>query len=145
MSDRAGSAWYVEGLAFECSGCGGCCITHDEYAYVYLSEDELAAAANHLRIPRLEFISLYCDRLAGRLVFRFDHPECPMLRDRRCIIYPVRPVQCMTWPFWPENLASREAWERHVVQFCPGAGQGRVVSLDEIRRHSREMSRSRER
>ena len=35
-------------------------------------------------------------------VFLKEDPE----RGRKtCSIYPVRPLQCRTWPFWPENLA----------------------------------------
>ena len=30
----------------------------------------------------------------------------PPLRRKSCSIYGVRPLQCRTWPFWPENLAS---------------------------------------
>ena len=27
-------------------------------------------------------------------------------QERGCTVYPARPVQCQTWPFWPENVES---------------------------------------
>ncbi len=56
---------------------------------------------------------------------------------RGCSIYSVRPLQCRTWPFWPENIKSPQAWER-VAQSCPGvnkgtAGEGTLYTVDQIR------------
>ena len=48
-----------------------------------------------------------------------------------CTVYPARPVQCQTWPFWPENVESPEDWD-HVRSVCPGSGHGRVYTVDEI-------------
>ena len=41
--------------------------------------------------------------------------DCILLsRDAKgkalCTVYEARPTQCKTWPFWPENLESRDAW-----------------------------------
>ena len=44
-----------------------------------------------------------------------------------CSIYEARPTQCRTWPWWPENLASRRAWEATRRRTpCPGMGSGTV-------------------
>lgn len=55
----------------------------------------------------------------------------------RCAVYPVRPGQCRSWPFWPENLASREAWEA-ALENCPGMKRrgdpGAFHSAEEILR-----------
>jgi len=32
------------------------------------------------------------------------------LKDKQCTVYPVRPAQCRTFPWWKENLSSKEAW-----------------------------------
>lgn len=50
-----------------------------------------------------------------------------------CTVYPVRPWQCRTFPFWPENIASRRAWEE-VGEECPGLNRGRTYSLEDIRK-----------
>jgi Fe-S-cluster containining protein len=53
--------------------------------------------------------------------------DCIFLREadgqRKCAIYPVRPSQCRTWPFWPSNLArinGQIAWLRHACGTCWG-------------------------
>lgn len=33
----------------------------------------------------------------------------------KCSIYPVRPIQCRTYPFWPSLLEDRETWESEAV------------------------------
>lgn len=51
-------------------------------------------------------------------------PGEPIPRRRRgCSIYAVRPLQCRTWPFWPENVADRESWDR-AARKCPGMNRG---------------------
>jgi Fe-S-cluster containining protein len=50
-----------------------------------------------------------------------------------CTIYPVRPRQCRTWPFWQSNVASPKAWEQ-TRSVCPGAGQGELIPVEEITR-----------
>lgn len=49
----------------------------------------------------------------------------------RCVIHPVRPRQCQTWPFWASNLRSRRLWEA-AARVCPGIGQGAVHPLPVI-------------
>jgi Fe-S-cluster containining protein len=35
------------------------------------------------------------------------------------MIYPVRPMQCRTWPFWDQNLKNGKAW-KSASERCPG-------------------------
>jgi len=130
--------WYHKGLRFECSQCGNCCRTHGEYDFVYLAEADVEAIARHLGLSRRDFLARHCARDRGWVVLRIDRPECPFLQaDQRCAIYPVRPKQCATWPFWQENLA-RAAWEGPVADCCPGAGQGELHSAAEVERIAAE-------
>ncbi len=48
-----------------------------------------------------------------------------------CTVYPARPVQCRTWPFWSENVETPKDWEG-ITRVCPGSGKGRLYSVDEI-------------
>jgi Fe-S-cluster containining protein len=48
-----------------------------------------------------------------------------------CGIYPVRPLQCRTWPFWDGNLASAENWNA-AAKRCPGMNRGRRFGKAEI-------------
>ena len=52
--------------------------------------------------------------------------------DNRCRIYAVRPLQCRTYPYWPETLSSRAAWRREARR-CEGIGQGEVIPLARVR------------
>jgi hypothetical protein len=52
---------------------------------------------------------------------------------RGCSIYPVRPNQCRTWPFWSYNLASPNDWNMAGVK-CPGINRGGLYSFEEIER-----------
>ena len=58
----------------------------------------------------------------------------------KCLIYPVRPTQCRTWPFWPANLQSVESWCLAALR-CPGINRGTLHEFDEIRR-KRDQTRS---
>lgn len=130
--------WYSSGLRFECSQCGNCCTSHGEYAYVYLSAADRAALAAHLGLSEPELLARHCEREEGHVLLRMDAPECPFLTpERRCAVYPARPKQCRTWPFWRENL-SRERWQGPVSAICPGIGQGPLHPPAEIERQARE-------
>jgi hypothetical protein len=50
---------------------------------------------------------------------------------RRCTVYDARPIQCRTWPFWDSNLKRKRDW-KETCEVCPGAGSGRLYSLEEI-------------
>ena len=53
------------------------------------------------------------------------------LRDKRCSVYKSRPVQCRTWPFWPENMNSK-IWNNEISKNCPGIGKGKIIKKREI-------------
>lgn len=131
-------AWYGKGLRFSCTQCGNCCRNHGDYTYVYLAEHDVEAIARHLGLSRRRFLERYCSREDGWVTLRMDAPACPFLQeDNRCGIYPVRPKQCATWPFWEENL-ERSAWEGPVQECCPGIGRGPLVPAEEVERIARE-------
>lgn len=134
--------WYVRGIQFECQGCAECCKTHGEYAYVYVTPHDIEAISQHLGITPEQFLSDYCQQDDARWVyFTTDVVDCPFLDgDENCKIYPVRPKQCSTWPFWTDNL-ERANWEGPVSACCPGIGKGKTYSADEIDAIAREKDR----
>ena len=133
--------WYSKGLRFECTQCGNCCRNHGEYTYVYLTTSEVGAIAKHLGLSRARFLERYCLEEDGWVTLRMDEPACPFLgEDARCQIYPVRPKQCATWPFWTENL-KRSTWEGPVKDCCPGLDQGPLVPAEEVERIAAETDR----
>ena len=49
--------------------------------------------------------------------------DCVFLRDGvRCEVYEARPIQCRTFPFWPRNLKTPEAWHE-AARECEGIGR----------------------
>lgn len=70
------------------------------------------------------------------LVERSDNNDCIFLTlkadgGKHCRIYPARPAQCMTWPFWPSNLTSPQSWALVSLR-CGGINRGTIHSCDEI-------------
>jgi Fe-S-cluster containining protein len=105
---------------------------------VYLTEADVAAIAGFLKLDRRRFLELHCIEKDGAVSLRTDAPACAFLQaDNRCAIYPVRPKQCATWPFWRENL-TKAVWETEVARDCPGIGKGPLHSAREIERIARE-------
>lgn len=124
--------WYADGLAFECTQCGNCCTGTP--GYVWVTDDDVRAIAEHLDKPVGEIRLLHTRPARGKVsLTEFPNGDCTFFdpATRRCKIYPVRPVQCRTWPFWNSNLATPQAWES-MQQACPGAGCGPLVNLEEI-------------
>ncbi len=134
--------WYAAGLAFECVGCGGCCAGPEE-GYVWVTEREIRAIAAHLDLAVAEMERRHVRRVGGRrsLVERKDNRDCVFLQPdgnggRKCAIYPVRPRQCRTWPFWAVNLRDPGAWALAGMR-CPGINRGATYNLEEIERRRR--------
>jgi len=49
-----------------------------------------------------------------------------------CSVYDARPVQCRTFPWWPEHLTSPREWQR-LGRRCEGVGRGAFVPVEAIR------------
>lgn len=83
---------------FQCQGCGNCCRVE---GYVHLSNDEIDLISKYLNISKETFIDLYT-RLAsnrqGLSLIEKEDSSCILLDNNKCIIYPVRPWQCRTFP-----------------------------------------------
>ena len=123
--------WYADGLAFECTGCGGCCTGH---GFVWVDDEELADLARLQRRDVGELRLLDTKVRNGRRTLReHGNGDCIYLdgRTRRCTVYAARPRQCRTWPFWRQNLESPAAWDRESAN-CPGMNRGDVVPLAEV-------------
>ncbi len=133
--------WYARGLCFTCQpGCGRCCTNHDDYAQVYLEGDDLPRLAAHFELSDEAFRRHYTALDDGFVVLAAEAPDCPFLDGDRCTVYEARPTQCRTFPFWPEHLTSRGAWEA-VAHFCPGIDRGERHPLAMIEQLAAERER----
>jgi Fe-S-cluster containining protein len=122
-------------LRFACTGCGRCCTGRGGNFVVEVTRAEQQRIQKHLGLSWPWF--------RRRYVFRYDDEteslkmpagRCAFLDETsRCRIYPVRPLQCRTYPFWPELVAHGYAW-RLERRRCEGIGRGAVVPLARIER-----------
>jgi Fe-S-cluster containining protein len=125
--------WFIAGLAFECQGCGRCCAGPEE-GFVWLTDTEAVAIARHLRLSEKAFRDRYVRTIGRRqsLIEQKKSKDCVFLRDGQCQIYPVRPTQCRTWPFWHSNIASPEDWSMAGMR-CKGINRGALHEPEHIR------------
>ncbi len=136
--------WWDSGIRFECQGSGQCCVSRDEYGYVYMTKEDRIRMAQALGLSTSAFTKQYCDKEDG-IYHLVDGPEgrCHFLEGHRCGIYEGRPTQCRTWPFWPEVMNAK-TWKKEVADFCPGVGQGKLWSKEEIQTQLRLQKESEE-
>jgi Fe-S-cluster containining protein len=100
-----------------------------------VNDAEITAIAQYRGETVEQVIGLYTKRFDGDHSLREKaNGDCVFYdREQGCTIYPVRPRQCRTWPFWESNVRSPEAWKR-TCKVCPGSGQGEFIPAEEITR-----------
>src|SRR5690242_11610362 len=127
----------AQALRFQCQpGCTECCT---QRGFVWLTEEDLARAAEFLGMTPRAFERQYVYRTSKRIRLRVPREErCHFLKDGGCSIHPVKPTQCRIFPFWPELVESRREWKK-TARYCPGMGKGPLVQIDAARAQAREM------
>ena len=130
------NCFYEDGVCFECQRCSACC--RYEPGNVFLSNREVDTISNFLHLDRAFFIRNYCSRVFAHGGLRLSlieksNYDCIFWNPdtKGCSIYPVRPVQCSTFPFWPSIFASKEVWDLYAKD-CPGMNRGAHHTKDEI-------------
>jgi hypothetical protein len=135
--------WYAEGLQFTCSQCGNCCTGGP--GFVWIGREEIVRLAAFLKTTPQDVVEKYCRKVDGRFSlteFRnaAGNYDCVFLKEekvttasptgekvvhtrRQCTVYDVRPLQCRTWPFWPENLLNKKTWDQ-AAKRCHGMNHG---------------------
>lgn len=124
-----------QSLKFGCTGCARCCVAGNGY-FVYLDNATAGRIRSYLCLSAGWFRRRYLMKTdAGDTVLSCQADgRCIFLQDdSRCRIYPVRPLQCRTYPFWPEITHSKAAWQREARR-CEGIDRGPVVPVARIRR-----------
>ncbi len=116
-----------EGYSFKfdpsaCEACGGHCCT-GESGYIWAKYDEIVNMAAFVNLSVEEFATMYLKKVKHRysLVEKQLAPDnyaCIFFDEKkeRCTIYPVRPLQCRTFPFWEQFKQDEE----EVRKECPG-------------------------
>ena len=124
-------------MHFECTGCGDCCAGPEE-GYIWMTKPEIEFLANHLGVTIEDVKKKYLKRIGFKHSIKENArtKDCIFLTDKKnacrgCAIYPVRPNQCRTWPFWSFNLHTPDQWNMAASR-CPGINRGKFYSAEEI-------------
>ena len=123
-----------KGIRIECQGSGNCCVSRGSYGYVYLSKKDIETLSNGLKITKKNFIKDYCQETDGFIhlkEIKKNKGNCIFLINKKCSVYKSRPIQCRTWPFWPENMNTKD-WNNDIAKNCPGVGKGKIIKKEEI-------------
>ena len=123
------SYFFDDGLRFECQRCGACCTGAP--GTIYLAGDEIAPIARHLGISEKALRKDWCYPFRDSVSLREKDDGRCCFYEGGCRIYPVRPRQCRTWPFWFDVMRSEKRWRKAARQ-CPGMGRGRRYGREEI-------------
>ncbi len=116
-------------LRFHCTGCGRCCRGHPDEHYIELMPGEADLISDYLRLDSEVFKRDYLVSLPdiGEGIRINRQGQCSLLNEsNQCSVYQVRPLQCRTYPFWPELMQSSSAWHAEAGR-CEGINQGEIV------------------
>ena len=133
MTAYRNASFYERGIQFECTRCGKCCTGFP--GFVYLSQPDMKSISDYLNMDKGVFAKKYVREVHVFHEKRFSliekrNYDC-IFWDKICTIYPVRPHQCRTYPFWKRHLVSLREWNK-IEGFCPGINRGKVYSREEI-------------
>ena len=124
--------WWMKGVPFSCQAdCGKCC--DEPGGIVYLRPEDAKILSKHHQLEMDEWLERDCRQtIDGRFVLKSDPITdiCIYLSaDKKCTVYESRPVQCKSYPFWPENLRSERSWKR-TIEECTGLYSEDAITID---------------
>ncbi len=133
LEKRFAFPWYQQGLRFSCTQCGKCCT--GEPGFVWITEEEIVHMAQFSGLSIAVFKRLYVRRVGQQYALvekKSQNHSCVFYQNQKCQVYAVRPLQCRTYPFWQENLLSKQSWEQ-TAQECEGIrSEASLVDLENI-------------
>jgi len=130
-----GPFYTQQSLHFKCTECGKCC-TGGEDHYIALNQNDAERIREHLGVGKPWFKRHYIAHLTHNMfTLRLVNGQCVMLDKKgKCRIYPLRPTQCRTYPWWPEILKNKSSWKNE-ARHCEGINTGDAVSTLEIEKN----------
>lgn len=131
----------VSSKTFKCTQCGKCCSFLDD-AEVWVSPGEVSRMAGHLGVSDDAFMASFTQPtdLSGwrMLEAKQAGPVSALTGDvcvfldplsLQCTIHTVRPLQCSTFPWWPELMHPR-VWQDVKENLCEGLDHAEAGPLD---------------
>jgi Fe-S-cluster containining protein len=130
--------FYADGLKFSCKRCSSCC--RYDSGFVFLSEKDLKKLSSALKTDEKSVINIFCRWVTDKngdevLSLKEKSNKDCILWDSGCTVYPERPLQCVTFPFWKSVIASLQCWEI-AADTCPGMNSGELHTMTEIEKAS---------
>ena len=124
-------------MRFQCQpGCTRCC---EQQGFVYLTEEDLTRLAAYLGMTDAEFERRYVYRTKNLRRLRVPrHAQCEFLEAGGCRVHLAKPMQCRSFPYWPELIDDRKAWHK-TGSWCPGIGKGELVNIEAAQGLAEEM------
>ena len=118
------------GLRFSCRRCGRCCAAKD--SLVLVNKQELQAMAAYLKVGVPDFMKKFTEKADGFVsIMSRPNGTCVFYQDG-CTIYPVRPIQCRTFPFWSDVVKSPHRWQEQAKK-CKGMNKGKIWDVETVR------------
>jgi Fe-S-cluster containining protein len=124
-------------MRFECQpGCTKCC---EQQGFVYLTEEDILRLSRFLALPCTTFEQRYVYRTKNLRRLRVPrHAQCGFLKDGGCSVHQAKPLQCASFPYWPQLVGNTKNW-RETGAWCPGIGKGELIQIQTARGIAREM------
>ena len=93
-----------------------------------MNPKDIRQAAEYLNLTVSRFKSEFLKREAGLWLIEVEEDRpCPFLVEEGCAIHKAKPAQCRSYPFWHQNLETRNHWLL-TAAFCPGINKGPKIS-----------------
>lgn len=121
---------FLKKADFKCRQCSSCCRHFP--GVVYLSKEDFNKISKYLKINPNQLLNDFCRGIEknGKLVVGLKEKvnyDC-IFWSESCLIYPARPVQCITYPFWPSIVEFEERWKEE-AEYCKGINKKGKLSL----------------
>jgi uncharacterized protein len=110
----------ISKIKFKCQKCGKCCSGEIGAGFVWVSKEDIENIASFLKMSFDDFMKKYTRICFGK-VSLIEKPnfDCIFYENKKCKIYNSRPIQCATYPWWP-NILKDEKSLNSIKEDCPG-------------------------
>lgn len=146
---------------FECTKCGACC--KDTEILVTVTDGDILRISRTLELAPNEMLraldfyitepdtppptglekipAIQTERgLAYVALKKMENGDCIFLKDDQCMIHPIRPMVCRSFPFVFSVSNNQRNWGLSAKQeICPGLGTGSKVSKTELDSLAKEV------